>query len=119
MDIRNRIRERAEQHGASEAHVACQTNQTNIALRQLLENGSIVVVSYVPSSMITIASMPDRRARSRPAASGRFEITTTIAASRPPLRVASISARRLLPRPEIGLPVGDEDQRSPFQGRLT
>ena len=45
MNIQNGIRERAEKHGTHEPHVACQTNQTDIVLHQLVKNGSIVLVS--------------------------------------------------------------------------
>src|SRR6185436_2469308 len=53
----------------------------------------------------TRVSMPARRARSRPAASGRFEITTAIRASRRPPSTASMMACRLLPRPEMSTPI--------------
>src|SRR5262245_53669778 len=53
---------------------------------------------------MTSVSMPAARARSRPPASARFEITTAILASSRPSAIASISACRLLPRPEISTP---------------
>src|SRR5262245_28686504 len=52
-----------------------------------------------------MVSMPARRARSRPAASGRLEITTAIRASSRPSATASMIACRLLPRPEIRTPI--------------
>ena len=50
--------------------------------------------------MVTV-SMPAARARSSPGAPARFETTTAISASSVPCATASMSACRLLPRPEI------------------
>src|SRR5688572_18237159 len=49
--------------------------------------------------------MPAPRARSSPAASSRLEMTTAMVAFSRPSRVASMSACRLLPRPEIKTPI--------------
>src|SRR5687768_11938771 len=51
------------------------------------------------------ASMPATRARSRPPAFALLEITTAICAGRRPSLTASMSACRLLPRPEIRTPI--------------
>src|SRR5688572_14016537 len=48
--------------------------------------------------------MPAAAARSRPAAPDRFEMTAAIRASSRPSAIASISAWRLLPRPEMRTP---------------
>src|SRR5215204_3736701 len=55
--------------------------------------------------------MPARRACSSPGASGRLEMTTAIRASRRPSSIASISARRLVPRPEMRTPIGPREGR--------
>src|SRR6187401_3010871 len=83
--------------------------------------------------------MPASRARSSPCASARFEITTAIAASSRLSCTASMSACRLLPRPEMSTamrrlfvtrslspttrarsrtPVANEDERSVLVERL-
>src|SRR5688572_19108897 len=53
---------------------------------------------------MTSVSIPAAAARSSPAAPGRFEITMPICASSRPSPIASISAWRLLPRPEMRTP---------------
>src|SRR5437870_8682794 len=53
---------------------------------------------------MTRVGIPAARARVRPAASGRFEITTRMAQSSRPATIRSMSAWRLVPAPEIRTP---------------
>ncbi len=50
---------------------------------------------------IAFTAMPASAARARPAASGRFESTSTISAGKSGARAASISETMFEPRPEI------------------
>src|SRR4051812_14544412 len=65
---------------------------------------------------IVRASMPARRARSSPAASARLAMTSAIRARSRPSPTASMSACRLLPRPEMRTPTLGSDPMAALTG---
>ena len=108
MNVEDGVGERVEQRRADEPHEAGEADEPTAARAAARRDSARSKSSREASARwsSTTVSMPAAAARARPAAAGRFEITTAIRASSRPSAMASMSAWRLLPRPEISTPIG-------------
>ena len=97
---------RLDERRADASHEPGQAHQLDLARAQLVDERAVVVVARRPAAVIDddrLDAGAAVRGRGRPAPA-TFEITTAIVASSRPSAMASMSACRLLPRPETSTP---------------
>ena len=115
VDVQDGVRKRLEERRADQPHVAGQADEPDIARLQLARQRAIVArrATAIRDGRCRRVSMPACRARSSPAASARFEMTTAIVASRRPSRIGVDE------RLEIAAAARDQHAEAPVHDRLT